>query len=97
METEGGVQTKEIWCPKVLDAQNVTMQPSFYVSFDDGSKINMSRALGHIPGSDIIEKFEGLKLSLSQQSLTKKIVPRNPDKKLCRISCYRWFMGHGLR
>jgi serine/threonine protein phosphatase PrpC len=81
METEGGVQTKEIWCPKVLDAQNVTMQPSFYVSFDDGSKINMSRALGHIPGSDIIEKFEGLKLSLSQQSLTKKIVPRNPDKK----------------
>lgn len=83
INTEGGVKTKEIWCPKVLDAQNVTMQPSFYASFDDGSKINMSRALGHIPSSDIIEEFEkeGLELSLSQQSLTKKIIPRNPNKK----------------
>ena len=83
INTEGGVKTKALWCPNVLDAQNVTMVPSFYVSFDDGSKINMSRALGHIPSSDIIEKFEsaGLELSLSQQSLTKKIIPRNPDKK----------------
>lgn len=83
IKSEGGVKTKDIWCPRVLDAQNVTMQPSFYVSFDDGSKINMSRALGHIPSSDVIENFkkEGLELSLSQQSLTKKVVPRNPNKK----------------
>ena len=82
-DTEGGVLTKNTWCPQVLDAKNVTMQPSFYVSFDDGSKINMSRALGHIPSCDIIEKFKnaGLELSLSQQSLTKNVVPRNPDKK----------------
>jgi serine/threonine protein phosphatase PrpC len=83
METQGGIQTKNIWCPRVLDAESITMQPSFYVPFDDGSKINMSRALGHIPSSDIIEKFKnaGLELSLSQQSLTKNVVPRNPNKK----------------
>ena len=48
---QNGIRTKDINRLKALDATKITMAPSAYFYFDDGSLLNMTRSLGHYPTS----------------------------------------------
>jgi serine/threonine protein phosphatase PrpC len=61
-----------------ISNKSITMEQSAYFYFDDGSKIDMTRALGHYPSSGTVEcaSLWRHKLSLCEYSLTKKIIER---------------------
>ena len=79
----GGVLRKNIWRLKPLNENTITMEPSAYFYFDDTSCLNMTRSLGHHPTESIIKlaKQYNHKLSLSEHSLTKLVIPREKNKK----------------
>ena len=83
-----GVRTDNVFAPLVLDEKTVTMRQSAYVSFDDGSVVNMTRSLGHIPSKGMVAraKQNNHAMSLAQQSLTKVIIPRNPNINYCILA-----------
>jgi hypothetical protein len=64
------------------------MEKSAYVYFDDGSLLNMTRALGHYPTASVIEnaKEAGHVLSCTEHSLTKVVVERKTDVKYAIIN-----------
>jgi len=61
-----------------ISNKSITMEQSAYFYFDDGSKIDMTRAMGHYPSSGTVEcaSLWHHKLSLCEHSLTKKIIER---------------------
>jgi serine/threonine protein phosphatase PrpC len=85
---KNGIRTKDINRLKALDATKMTMEESAYVYFDDGSLLNMTRALGHYPTASVIEnaKEAGHVLSCTEHSLTKVVVERKTDVKYAIIN-----------
>jgi len=85
---KNGIRTKDINRLKALDATKMTMEQSAYVYFDDGSLLNMTRALGHYPTASVIEntKEAGHVLSCTEHSLTKVVVERKTDVKYAIIN-----------
>ena len=83
-----GIRTKNVLTPHVLNETTVTMRKSAYITFDDGSVINMTRSLGHIPSTGTIAKAEknNHALSLAQQSLTKTTFQRDSNKSYCVLA-----------
>jgi serine/threonine protein phosphatase PrpC len=71
-----------------VDPTKMTMEESAYVYFDDGSLLNMTRALGHYPTASVIEnaKEAGHVLSCTEHSLTKVVVERKTDVKYAIIN-----------
>ena len=86
---KNGIRTKDINRLKALDATKMTMEQSAYVYFDDGSLLNMTRALGHYPTASVIEKAKdaGHTLSCTEHSLTKVVVDRKTDVKYAIMQC----------
>jgi serine/threonine protein phosphatase PrpC len=77
-----GVETKNIKAIETVNSTTIMQKQSAYIYFDDGSKINMTRSLGHIPNKEKIEYAteNNLTLSLSQKSMTKNVIPREQGK-----------------
>ena len=85
---KNGIRTKDINRLKALGATKMTMEQSAYFYFDDGSLLNMTRALGHYPTDSVIEKAKeaGHVLSCTEHSLTKVVVERKTDVKYALIN-----------
>jgi serine/threonine protein phosphatase PrpC len=85
---KNGIRTKDINRLKALGATKMTMEQSAYFYFDDGSLLNMTRALGHYPTDSVIEKAKeaGHVLSCTEYSLTKVVVERKTDVKYALIN-----------
>jgi len=85
---KNGIRTKDINKLKALNATKMTMEQSGYVYFDDGSLLNMTRALGHYPtASELkIANWSGHTLSCTEHSLTKVVVERKTDVKYAIIN-----------
>jgi len=85
---KNGIRTKDINRLKAVSATKMTMQQSAYVYFDDGSNMNMTRALGHYPTDSVIKKAKeaGHALSCTEYSLTKVVVERKTDVKYAIIN-----------
>ena len=85
---KNGMRTKEINRLKALDATKITMAPSAYFYFDDGSLLNMTRSLGHYPTDSVVEKAKDAShtLSCTEHSLTKVVVERKADVKYAIIA-----------
>jgi len=79
---------KKIICMSALDTDIMTMKQSAYINFDDGSRLNMTRALGHYPSDTIINiaKLEDHSLSCCEHSLTKVVVERKEGVRYAVIA-----------
>jgi len=80
-----GIRRTGVWGLKVMNATDITMIPSAYIHYDDGSVINMTSSIGHIPSLETlsIAKDKGPTLSVAQRSLTASTVAREPGIKYC--------------
>jgi len=78
-----GILTKDMWRMKPIDSTTMTMEPSAYFYFDDGSMLNMTRSLGHYPTRFLKNSAEekNHKMSLTERSLTKMVIPKEEGKK----------------
>ncbi len=83
-----GIRTKGVHRLKALSDTKITMEPSAYFYFDDGSLLNMTRSLGHYPTATVLynAKNEGHALSCAEHSLTKVVIERKPDVKYAVIA-----------
>jgi len=87
-KTTNGITTKNVWSLHVLSPKKITMVPHCYVDFDDGTSINMTRSIGHIPDYKTIASAKelGIKLSLAQQTLTTRTIARDKNVKYCVLA-----------
>lgn len=85
---KNGINLSNIRRLKVINTNTMSMEPSAYFNFDDGSKLNMTRALGHYPSTSVTKKAKDLniELSLCEQSLTKVVVYRKPSTQYVVIT-----------
>jgi len=76
---------RKTWGLKVINATDITMIPSAYIHYDDGSVINMTSSIGHIPSLDVVTEAKvcGPTLSVAQRSLTASTISREPGIKYC--------------
>ena len=57
---KNGINLSNIRRLKVINTNTMSMEPSAYFNFDDGSKLNMTRALGHYPSTSVTKKAKDL-------------------------------------
>jgi len=75
---KNGINLEGVNRLKPIDCNTMTMEKSAYFYFDDNSKLNMTRALGHYPPTTTIQKAKdyNFELSCSEHSLTKVVIER---------------------
>ena len=78
-----GVRRNNVWGLKVTGNNDITMIPTAYIYYDDGSTINMTSSLGHIPAR--YDFRVDRPLSLAQRSLTMETVQRKAGVQYCLL------------
>ena len=89
-----GVRKKNVWGLKVTSGHDITMVPTAYIYYDDGSTINLTSSIGHIPARYDLKGDRSL--SLAQRSLTMETVQREAGVQYCLLiaSDGLWNMSH---
>ena len=78
---QNGIHKSKVFRLKAIDENKITMEQSAYFDFDDDSRLNMTRSLGHYPTSFIVQRAAevGHALSYCEHSLTRVRIDRKPD------------------
>ena len=97
-----GVRRKNVWSLHATGDTDITMKQSAYIYYDDGSVVNMTSSIGHIPSRHILSSrydskmMGGSSLSLAQRSLNMETVERKEGVQYCLLiaSDGLWDISH---